>query len=59
MVEYSEALSPTVKLNTIRLLLSVVVDKNWPLYQLNVKNAFLNGDIKEEMYMSPPSGFEA
>ncbi|KAA0068142.1 Cysteine-rich RLK (receptor-like protein kinase) 8 [Cucumis melo var. makuwa] len=54
-----ETFSPVAKLNTVRVLLSVAVNKGWSLYQLDVKNAFRNGDLVEETNMSPPPGFEA
>ena len=57
-IDYQEMLTPIVKINSIQVLLSLAMNSNWPLHQLDVKNAFLNGDLEEEVFMSLPLGFE-
>jgi len=44
---------------SVRLFIAMVVIQQWPLYQLDVKNVFLIGDLQEEIYMEQPPGFVA
>lgn len=53
-VDYQKTFAPVAKLNTVRVLLSLAANQDWPLRQFDVKNAFLHGDITEEVYMDPP-----
>jgi hypothetical protein len=57
-VDFSETFAPVARLDTIRLLLAVAAQKNWKVYQLDVKSAFLNGYLQEEIYIEQPRGFE-
>ncbi|GKB93301.1 ribonuclease H-like domain-containing protein, partial [Tanacetum coccineum] len=56
-VDFDETFSPVVKPAIIRTVLSLAVSRQWPIHQLNVKNAFLNGDLSETVYTHQPPGF--
>jgi hypothetical protein len=56
-VDYDETFCPVVKPATMRTVLSIAVSRNWPIQQLDVKNAFLHGTLTETVYCSQPTGF--
>ena len=56
-VDFQETFAPVVRWETIRTLLAIAVHLNWPIHQLDVLTAFLNGILKEDVYMVQPPGF--
>ena len=58
-LDYTETFSPVAHLSSIRVLFSIVLNQAWPLHQLDVSNAFLYGDIAEEVYMEQPPRYVA
>lgn len=57
-IDYDETFSPVVKFPSIRIILAIAASKNLQLKQFDVKTAFLNSELEEEIYMTQPKGFD-
>lgn len=55
--DFDETFAPVVKMSTVRGLLSLVSSKGWEIHQMDIHNAFLHGNLEEEVYIKLPPGF--
>ena len=53
-IDYDETFAPVAHISFVRALLVVAAANKWDIFQMNVKTAFCNGDLSEEIYMQPP-----
>lgn len=56
-VDFDETFSPVARLETVRTFLALAEQLQWPIYQFDVKSAFLNGELDEEVYVAQPGGY--
>lgn len=57
-LDYHDTFSLVAKMVTARCVIALAVSKGWPIYQMDVYNAFLQGDLEEKVYMEMPEGFK-
>ena len=58
-VDYDETFAPVARFSSIRAVIFVVTEMGWKIHQMDVKTAFLNDFLQEEVYLEQPQGFEA
>ena len=56
-IDHEETIAPVARITSVRTLLAIAASRQWALTQMDVKNAFMNGELLEEVYMHPPLGY--
>jgi hypothetical protein len=56
-IDYDEVFAPVARLDSMRLLIALATHEGWEVHHMNVKFAFFNGDLQEEVYIEQPAGF--
>jgi hypothetical protein len=56
-VDFEEVFAPVARIETVRLLIALAAQRGWNVHHMDVKSAFLNGELEEEVYVHQPPGF--
>jgi hypothetical protein len=56
-VDFEEVFAPVARLESVRLILAIAAHRGWEVHHMDVKSAFLNGDLEEVVYVTQPPGF--
>ena len=57
-IDFNETFAPVARMDTVRTILAIAAQKKWHVHQMDVKSAFLNGYLEEEVYVEQPQGYE-
>ena len=57
-VDYTEVFAPMARMDTVMMIIALAAQKNWTIFQLDVKSAFLHGELSEDVYVEQPKGYE-
>ena len=57
-IDFNEMFAPVARMDTVRTVLAIAAQNKWPIYQMDIKSAFLNGYLEEEVYVEKPPGYE-
>lgn len=56
-IDFKETFAPVARFETVRIFLALAAQRHWTVHQFDVKSAFLNGELNEEVYVEQPAGF--
>ena len=57
-IDFNETFAPVAHMDTVRTVLAIATQNKWQVHQMDVKSAFLNGYLEEEVYVEQPQGYE-
>lgn len=57
-IDYTEVFAPVARMDTVRMIIALAAQRGWGIYQLDVKSAFLHGELKENVFVEQPQGYE-